>query len=48
MFHLKAAEYVLTSSAHGTFFRMIYYINKMKDINLTIISLDVEKAFDKI
>ena len=27
---------------------MIHYINKMKDKNHTIISIDAEKAFDKI
>ena len=27
---------------------MIYHINKLKDKNLTIISIDAEKAFDKI
>ena len=27
---------------------MIHHISKMKDKNLTIISIDVEKAYDKI
>ena len=27
---------------------MIHYINKLKDKNLRIISIDAEKAFDKI
>ena len=27
---------------------MIYHINKLKDKNHTIISIDAEKAFDKI
>ena len=27
---------------------MLYHINKMKDKNHTIISIDAEKAFDKI
>ena len=30
------------------FINEIYYINKLKDKNHMIISLDVEKAFDKI
>jgi len=29
-------------------FNMIHYINKLKDKNHMIISLDAEKAFDKI
>jgi hypothetical protein len=40
-----AASFFLASRAHA---RVIHYINKLKDKNHMIISLDAEKAFDKI